>query len=125
MIPSPLLSLASHLWQSTLFAVAAGLLALALRRNRAQIRYSLWLAASLNFLIPFSVLVMMGSHFAPHAIAHIRPPGAPSAIRLVIKEISQPFALTVPLVAVRDCLRLVCSAFGCRYCWCPMGPLAT
>jgi hypothetical protein len=31
--------LVNHLWQSTLFAIVAGLLALALRRNRAQVRY--------------------------------------------------------------------------------------
>jgi bla regulator protein blaR1 len=52
----------NHLWQSTLFAITAGLLTLALRRNRAQVRYGLWLAASLKFLVPFSVLVAMGSH---------------------------------------------------------------
>jgi bla regulator protein blaR1 len=51
----------NHLWQSTLFAITAGLLTLALRRNRAQVRYGLWLAASLKFLVPFSVLVAMGS----------------------------------------------------------------
>jgi hypothetical protein len=34
-------ALANHLWQSTLFAVAAGLLTLALRQQHARIRY--WL----------------------------------------------------------------------------------
>lgn len=56
MIPSQLQSLANHLWQSTLFAAAAGLLTLSLRKNRAQTRYWLWLAASVKFLIPFSPL---------------------------------------------------------------------
>ena len=41
---------ANHLWQSTLFAALAGLLTLAFRRNRAQVRYWLWLAASVKFL---------------------------------------------------------------------------
>ena len=41
--------LTNHLWQSTLFAVAAGLLAFAFRKNRAQIRYGLWFSASLKF----------------------------------------------------------------------------
>lgn len=50
-----------HLLQSTLFAVVAGLLTLAFRRNRANVRYSLWLVASVKFLIPFSVLVSAGS----------------------------------------------------------------
>jgi bla regulator protein BlaR1 len=38
---------ATHLWQSTFFAAAAGLMTLAFRRNRAQVRYWLWLSASL------------------------------------------------------------------------------
>ena len=54
-------SLGNHLWQSTLFACVIALLMLALRNNRAQIRYCLWLAASLKFLVPFSLLVGIGS----------------------------------------------------------------
>jgi bla regulator protein BlaR1 len=50
MIPSPLQPVANHLWQSTLFAAAAGLLTLAFRKNPAQTRYRLWLAASVKFL---------------------------------------------------------------------------
>jgi bla regulator protein blaR1 len=50
----------NHLWQSTLFAVAAGLLTLMLRKNQARARYWLWLAASLKFLIPFALLVRIG-----------------------------------------------------------------
>ncbi len=49
--------LTTHLWQSTFFAVAAGLLTLAFRGNRAQVRYWLWLSASLKFFIPFAVLM--------------------------------------------------------------------
>lgn len=51
----------NHLWQSTLFAVAAGLLTLVLRKNQAHARYWLWLAASLKFLVPFSLLTNLGS----------------------------------------------------------------
>jgi bla regulator protein BlaR1 len=54
----------NHLWQSTLFAVVAGLLTLALRKNHARIRYWLWLSASLKFLFPFSLLVGLGRHLA-------------------------------------------------------------
>ena len=38
-------ALFNHLWQSTLFAGVIALLALALRHNRARLRYGLWLAA--------------------------------------------------------------------------------
>ena len=37
-------ALFNHLWQSTLFTAAVALLALAFRRNRARLRYGLWLA---------------------------------------------------------------------------------
>ena len=53
--------LANHLWQSTLFAAVAWLLTLALRKNRAAVRYWIWLAASVKFLIPFSLLVSAGA----------------------------------------------------------------
>src|SRR5580693_4786431 len=54
--------LTAHLWQSTFFAVAAGLLTLAFRGNRAQVRYWLWLSASVKFLVPFAFLISFGSH---------------------------------------------------------------
>jgi hypothetical protein len=50
----------NHLWQSTLFAGAAALIAITLKKNRAAVRYRLWLAASLKFLLPFSLLVGIG-----------------------------------------------------------------
>lgn len=41
--------LVDHVWQSTLFVGAAWLLTLALRRNRAQVLYWVWFAASVKF----------------------------------------------------------------------------
>jgi uncharacterized protein (TIGR03435 family) len=63
----------AHLWQSTAFALAAGLLALVLRRNGAKVRYRVWLAASVKFLIPFAVLVELGSHVAWRHSADVTP----------------------------------------------------
>src|SRR2546422_770996 len=54
----------NHLWQSTLCVVIAGLLTLILRKNHARTRYGLWLPAWVKFLIPFSLLVNIGSHLA-------------------------------------------------------------
>lgn len=61
--------LANHIWQSTIFAIAAGLMTLALRKNRAQVRYWLWLSASLKFLLPSSLLTSIASRleWAPAA----------------------------------------------------------
>lgn len=52
--------LTNHLWQSTVFAFAVAFLALAFRKNRAEVRYWLWLSASLKFLVPFSLLIAVG-----------------------------------------------------------------
>jgi bla regulator protein blaR1 len=51
---------ADHLWQSTLFAIVIGLLTLACRRTRARVRYALWFIASLKFLVPISLIMVMG-----------------------------------------------------------------
>ncbi len=86
-------NLLNHLWQSTLFAAAAGLLTLALRKNRAPVRYWLWFAASVKFLIPFSLLVTIGSQFEWRAA----PAAAPAQFFSVVNEISQPIALPAQL----------------------------
>jgi beta-lactamase regulating signal transducer with metallopeptidase domain len=54
--------LTRHLWQSTFFGFAAGLLTLAFRKNRASVRYWLWLSASLKFFIPFALLLSLGRY---------------------------------------------------------------
>jgi bla regulator protein blaR1 len=55
--------LVNHLWQSTLFVLLAWLATMALRGNRARVRYWFWTAASAKFLIPLSVLVGLGERF--------------------------------------------------------------
>jgi len=52
--------IALHLWQSTLFLLAAWLLTLAFKRNAAEIRYCLWFAASSKFLVPLALLQSLG-----------------------------------------------------------------
>jgi bla regulator protein BlaR1 len=91
---SQLLPLANHLWQSTLFAVAAGLLTLLLRNNRAHARYCLWLAASAKFLIPFSLLVFVGSQFARHTPIAPAHSGVPLVIAQV-EQVNEPFGAEV------------------------------
>jgi len=69
-----LLDLWTHLWQSTLFAALVALLTLAFRHHGARWRYRLWLAASIKFLVPFSVLVDLGSRFGLHAVHRAAAP---------------------------------------------------
>jgi beta-lactamase regulating signal transducer with metallopeptidase domain len=75
--------LANHLWQSTLFAAVVWLITLALRENRAAVRHSLWVAASVKFLIPFSLLVGIGTQFQWLA--------PPSRASVLVEAIGQPF----------------------------------
>ena len=84
-----------HLWQSTLVALAAGLLATAFRKAGARVRYGLWLAASAKFLIPFAALAWLGRLLTPA----VRPPPVATADTAFITRASQPFshALGPPL----------------------------
>jgi beta-lactamase regulating signal transducer with metallopeptidase domain len=56
-----ILAVFDHLWQSTLFTLVVGLLVLAMRTNRASARFCLWSAASLKFLVPFSLFISVGN----------------------------------------------------------------
>ena len=85
-------AVADHLWQSTLFVAAAGLLTLALRKNSARLRYSLWLAASLKFLVPFSLLVALGNSLSWRHLST-----APTTGMYVIEIFGQPFTKPLPL----------------------------
>jgi len=84
--------IANHLWQSTLCAAVAWLLTLTLRKNRASVRYWLWLAASAKFLIPFSMLAAAGSQLGWRAA----PAAAQSQVSFVMEDIGRPFGISAP-----------------------------
>ena len=87
--------LTNHVWQSTLFAAAAGLLTVAFRKNRAKVRYWLWFSASVKFFVPLSLLMSPGSHlqWTPSAHKIAAQVGAP-AVSFTMERITQPFADT-------------------------------
>lgn len=87
--------LLDHLWQSTLFAFGVGLLALALRKNSAAVRYRLWFAASLKFLLPFSLFAAVGQRLIPpsHPVFHV------PAQAYVVEDAAQPFSAAMPILA--------------------------
>lgn len=88
MIPTNVSSqLLNHLWQSTAVVAVAWLLAAALKKNHARTRYWIWLAASLKFLLPFSLLIAMGSMLQSSAPAHLVQP----ALSNVMQRVAQPF----------------------------------
>ena len=84
-------ALGNHLWQSTLFCGLVALLMRTLQGNRAAVRHGLWLAASLKFLVPFSLLVAIAGH-----VEWRNPPAAVRPPLLVVDQISRPFVTHAP-----------------------------
>lgn len=77
----------NHVWQSTVFAVAVALVALALRKHSARARFWLWTFASLKFLVPFALLAVLGSHLPRRAV-----PAATEPPTRTLTKLAQPFA---------------------------------
>lgn len=73
-------AIVNHLWQSTLVILLAWVLTLVLRRNQARTRYWVWMAASLKFLMPFSLLAAIGDWLRPSSLPPIDSPQVASAI---------------------------------------------
>ena len=97
---------ANHLWQSTVFVFVAALLALAFRKNRAQVRYWFWFAASLKFLVPFALLIGLGaSAWTALAARKAATEIAPAAFAATVGQIAQPipstFAFDAPVAFTR------------------------
>jgi bla regulator protein blaR1 len=84
-------AIANHVWQSTLCALLAAMLTLAFRKNQAQIRHTLWLAASLKFLVPFSLLINLGSRLASPRFAV----SGRNALFSAMEGLGEPFTFVV------------------------------
>jgi beta-lactamase regulating signal transducer with metallopeptidase domain len=80
-----------HLWQSTLVAVAVAVLTLLFRNNSARVRYGLWLAASLKFLLPFSLLAALGRASFVHTV-----PADALVVLTKIRPVVLPFSAIAP-----------------------------
>jgi bla regulator protein BlaR1 len=120
-------AIVAHLWQSTLFAGAAWLVTLALRTDRAQVRYCVWFTASAKFLIPFSLLIGLGALVPHRAVA----PSVRTEWMAALQEISPPLALpaTAEDVAITGAATShgyfapsafafwVCGFLGITICW--------
>ena len=88
-------AIVNHLWQSTLFALAAVAVTLTLRNNHASVRYQIWLAASVKFLIPFSLLVTIGEQVAGRYL----PAHGPGGFFATVRAMGEPFTLHVTAIA--------------------------
>jgi len=83
----------NHLWQSSVFALAAGLLSLAFRTHRANVRFWIWLCASFKFLLPFALLISLGNRmWQTVTVGHFAAPIPDPALSLAVARIAQPFS---------------------------------
>jgi beta-lactamase regulating signal transducer with metallopeptidase domain len=87
--------LLDHLWQSTLFAAFAALLAVALGRHRAQVRYWVWFAATAKFLIPFALIAAAAGWTAAQLHAQA---DAPAPVDLA-RRVFEPMTAAGPIAA--------------------------
>ncbi|MGD0221945.1 MAG: M56 and DUF3738 domain-containing protein [Terriglobia bacterium] len=111
--PAAAPALGNHLWQSTLCLALAGILTLMMRKNRAGARYALWLAASVKFLIPFSLLIAVGIHLG-RPIAGARPT-ATGGVYWAMEEVSQPFTPRAASAQAADTSRRPAQNAGLRF----------
>jgi bla regulator protein blaR1 len=102
----------NHLWQSSLFVVVVWVLTLALGTNRAAVRYWLWLAASVKFLIPFSLLVSIGSQFEWRTVTIESQP----QISFVMEEIGRASVAPMTAVVAAPAFNYVPILFGIWFC---------
>ncbi|MGE0393493.1 MAG: TIGR03435 family protein [Vicinamibacterales bacterium] len=113
-----------HLWQSTVCVGVAWLLTLALRKNHAGIRFWVWFAASMKFLVPFAALVAIGT-----ALPWKPAPIATNSPIEMFELVSQPFStgVTTPATAApqpeASWTRETLTAVGLGALW-AMGTLA-
>jgi uncharacterized protein (TIGR03435 family) len=116
MISANLSPVLTHLLQSTFCIFAAWLLTLALKSNRASVRYWVWLAASVKLLIPFSLLVSAGSKLGSRMLPAREQPQVLS----VMEEIGRPFTLSAPAAMPPASLRafhpVLALLFGVWFC---------
>jgi hypothetical protein len=116
--------LIAHLSQSTLFALAAALLTLAFRKNRASVRFWIWLSASLKFFAPFGLLMSLGGHIGWTLVAQriitqstvAQRVSAPAA-SLAVERITEPFSRPLQLPPLQRGLSIGpqsrSQAYGC------------
>ena len=85
-------AIGNHLWQSTLFAILATLIVALLRSYQAKVRFWIWFAASVKFLLPFALLIAIGAQAARSPAKDREPDSVPS----VSIRAAQPFGIELP-----------------------------
>jgi bla regulator protein blaR1 len=108
--------LLSHLLQSTIFAGIAWLLALALRKNRAQVRFWIYFTASMKFLAPFAALISLGALLAKPTAPTLVTSGWADAIDQFAAPLSIPIPAQIPTDAPAQAFNWEAAAFAVWLC---------
>ena len=98
-----LTEIVNHLWQSTLVVAAVAALAAMLRDHGAHVRYWLWWAASVKFLVPFALLTLLGSALGGATAPLLEPADWPATLGLLAEPMPETASWTpaaLVLVAV-------------------------
>jgi TonB family protein len=107
---------ANHIWQSTLFGLAAAALTMAFRRNSAAVRYWIWFAAAMKFLVPFAALAAVANALPlPQA-----PPvatGALDAATVIVRASAIPALRGTPSTVVTSVWVLGVLVVLTRWAW--------
>jgi len=103
-----LAAVVNHLWQSTLLVAAVAVVVAMMRAERAGVRYWLWWAASVKFLVPFSLLTALGGSLGGTAVPAFHLADLPATLGALAKPMPSDAGGT-PLAAAL----LVAWALGC------------
>ncbi len=111
----------SHLWQSTIFGLTAAAITFTLRKNHPRVRYWVWAAASLKFLIPFSLLINLGSRLSWRIPEYAPPPAVtikstarpPDVLPLLLMGSANEGARVADIVERLYPISLAAWMFGC------------
>lgn len=80
-----------HLWQATLFALFAFIVALLLRRAPARVRYLVWLVALIKFVVPSALLAFAANEIVLSRAAHLfGGENQPTDNLIVVREFAAP-----------------------------------
>ena len=92
-------AIADHIWQSTICAAGAGVLAFMFRSNSASVRYWIWFAAAVKFLVPLALLAAALGRF-PLPQASVAAGVALNAATLVFRASAVPQISGTPAAAI-------------------------
>ncbi len=84
-----LTEIVNHLWQSTLVATAIAALVATLRDDGAHSRYWLWWAASVKFLVPFSLLSALGRTLGEAGVPRLELADWPATIDVLAQPMPE------------------------------------